>query len=288
MKMKKARVLLVALAAAALVLTGCSKSSDDNAGALVGFSYPIEANTYLKAIGLAAEAELANAGYGFYPVDAQLDGNKQISDVEAMITKGVKAMIIYPLDSNGLKPALQKAADAGIKVITMNYSVDDSTMAPPAPSLGQVQDAFPQRALAQERVAWLKSVLPSGGNVLYMGLAFPVAALEAHANMFKEELEKDGTFKYLGRVDNKTDDSEGARQAMDQALVKYKNIDAIVAYNDPTALGIYASLQAAGKNGKIKVIGLQMQPEAVKSIQAGEIDGSWDFDPVTMLGLNVW
>ena len=284
--MKKARVLLVAIAAAALVLTGCSKAKDENAGALVGFSYPIEANTYLKAIGLSAEAELANSGYGFYPVDAQLDGNKQISDVEAMITKGVKAMIIYPLDSNGLKPALQKAADAGIKVITMNYSVDDSTMAPPAPSLGQVQDAFPQRALAQERVAWLKSVLPNGGNILYMGLAFPVAALEAHANMFKEELAKEASFKYLGRVDNKTDDSEGARQAMDQALVKYKNIDAVVAYNDPTALGIYASLQAAGKNGKIKVIGLQMQPEAVKSIAAGEIDGSWDYDPVTS-GINL-
>ena len=167
MEKKKIRVLLAALAAAALVLTGCSSSSnDENEGALVGFSYPIEANTYLKAIGLAAEAQLANAGYGFYPVDAQLDGNKQISDVEAMITKGVKAMIIYPLDSNGLTPALQKAADAGIKVITMNYSVDDSTMAPPAPSLGQVQDAFPQRALAKERVAWLKSVLPGGGNVL--------------------------------------------------------------------------------------------------------------------------
>lgn len=282
MLIKKSRVVLAALAAVALVLSGCSKATTDAAPAeLVGFSYPIEANTYLKAIGLSAEAELANAGYGFYPVDAQLDGNKQISDVEAMITKGVKAMIIYPLDSKGLTPSLQKAADAGIKVITMNYSVEDSTMAPPAPSLGQVQDAFTSRALATERVAWLKSVLPKGGNILYMGLAFPVGALEAHANMFKEELAKVSGFKYLGRVDNKTDDSEGARQAADQALVKYKNIDAIVAYNDPTALGIYAALAAAGKAGKIKVIGLQMQPEAVKSLQAGEIDGSWDYDPVT-------
>ena len=267
-------------------MTGVQTCALPISGALVGFSYPIEANTYLKAIGLAAQAELANSGYGFYPVDAQLDGNKQISDVEAMITKGVKAMIIYPLDSNGLKPSLQKAADAGIKVITMNYSVDDSTMAPPAPSLGQVQDGFPQRALAAEKVQWLKTVLPKGGNILYMGLAFPVAALEAHANMFKEELAKETSFKYLGRVDNKTDDSEGACQAMDQALVKYKNIDAVVAYNDPSALGAFASIKAAGKVGKIKVIGNQMQPEAVKSLQAGEIDGSWDFDPVTS-GINL-
>ncbi len=281
---------VITLAAASLVLAACSSSSSSSTAAtassapamkgVVGFSYPIEANTYLKAIGLAAQAELKKAGYDFLPIDAQLDGNKQISDVETMITKKVTAMIIYPLDSKGLKPALDKAAAAGIKVITMNYSVDDSTAAPPSPALGQVQDAFPQRALAKERVDWLVKVLPKGGNILYVGLAFPVAALEAHAAMFKDELSKVSQFKYLGRVDNKTDNAEGGRQVVDDALVKYKNISAIVAYNDPTALGAYAAIRARNLTGKIKVIGLQMQPEAVTSLQAGQIDGSWDYNPV--------
>ena len=44
----------------------------------VGFSYPIEANSYLKAIGVGAQKTLAKAGYKFLPIDAQLDGNKQI------------------------------------------------------------------------------------------------------------------------------------------------------------------------------------------------------------------
>lgn len=303
MRAQRQQALLGALAVSALVLSACSSGSSESASSaaataaaesaapaasaaaeagLVGFSYPIEANTYLKAIGQAAEAELKKkCGADFYPVDAQLDGNKQISDVEAMITKGVKAMIIYPLDSNGLKPALDKASEAGIKVITMNYSVDDSVAAPPAPSLGQVQDAFPQRALAKQRVEWLKKVLPEGGNVLYVGLGFPVAALEAHANMFAEELASAPEFTFLGRVDNKTDDSEGGRQAVDEALVRFPNVDAIVNYNDPTALGAYQAVKAAGLNGKVKVIGLQMQPEAVESITAGEIDGSWDFNPVS-------
>ena len=47
------------------------------------------------------------------------------------------------------------------------------------------------------------------------------------------------------------------------------------------ALGAYQAVKAAGLNGKVKVIGLQMQPEAVESITAGEIDGSWDFNPVS-------
>lgn len=304
------RVLIGALASSALVLGACSSGSSESAdsaaeesassteetaaaaeetateeeaseAALVGFSYPIEANTYLKAIGLGAQAQLKKVcAADFYPVDAQLDGNKQISDVEAMITKGVDAMIIYPLDSNGLKPALDKASEAGIKVITMNYSVDDSTDAPPSPSLGQVQDAFPQRALAKEKVEWLKTVLPDGGNILYVGLAFPVAALEAHANMFAEELANAPEFNFLGRVDNQTDDSEGGRQAVDEALVRFPEVDAIISYNDPTALGAYQAVSAAGRVGDIKIIGNQMQPEAVESLRNGEIDGSWDFNPV--------
>ena len=273
-------VLLPLLAVAALVLTSTAPAKAATSNGLVGFSYPIQANTYLAAIGGAAEKTLKKSGYTMLGIDAQLDGNKQISDVETMITKKVKAMIIYPLDSKGLKPSLDKAAAAGIKVITMNYSVDDSTKAPPSPSLAQVQDAFPQRALAKERVAYLKKVLPNGGNVLYVGLAFPVAALEKHAALFKEELGSATKFKYLGRVDNPSDNSEGGRTATEQALVKYPNVDAIVAYNDPTALGAYSAVKAAGKAGKIKIIGLQMQPEAVTSIKNNEINGSWDYNPV--------
>jgi ribose transport system substrate-binding protein len=245
----------------------------------VGFSYPIEANSYLKAIGTGAQKTLAKAGYGFYPLDAQLDGNKQISDIEAMITKKVSAMIVYPLDSKGLKPAMKKAKAAGIKVITMNYTVKDSKKRPAKPSLAQVQDAFPQRALAKAKVKYLNKVLPKGGNILYVGLGFPVYALEAHANMFKEELSKDSKYTYLGRVDNMSDDIEGGRQAVEQALIRYPNIDAIVAYNDPTALGAYAAIAARGKID-ILIVGNQMQPEAVTSITKGEIDGSWDFNPV--------
>ncbi len=269
------------LAVAALLATGSAPAKAAASKGLVGFSYPIQANTYLAAIGGAAQSVLTKNGYTMLGIDAQLDGNKQISDVETMITKGVKAMIIYPLDSKGLKPSLDKAAAAGIKVITMNYSTDDSTKAPPSPALAQVQDAFTSHKLAKDRVDYLKKVLPNGGNVLYVGLGFPVAALEKHAELFKAALAQYGTkFKYLGRVDNQTDNAEGGRQAVDSALIKYPNVDAIVAYNDPTALGAYSSVKAAGKAGKIKIIGLQMQPEAVTSIKNNEINGSWDYNPV--------
>lgn len=272
--------VLPLLVAGALIAAVTSPANAATSKGLVGFSYPIQANTYLAAIGAASEKVLKKSGYTMLGIDAQLDGNKQISDVETMITKGVKAMIIYPLDSQGLKPSLDKAAKAGIKVITMNYTVEDSSKAPASPALAQVQDAFTSKALAKSRVDYLKKVLPNGGNVLYVGLGFPVAALEKHSELFKLALGKAKNFTYLGRVDNQTDNAEGGRQAVDSALIKYPKIDAIVAYNDPTALGAYSAVKSAGKVGKIKIIGLQMQPEAVTSIKNNEINGSWDYNPV--------
>ena len=79
-----------------------------------------------------------------------------------MITRKVDAMIVYPLDSNGLKPAMDKAKAAGIKVITMNYTVNDSKKRPASPALAQAQDAFPQRSLAKAKVKYLNRVLPKG------------------------------------------------------------------------------------------------------------------------------
>jgi ribose transport system substrate-binding protein len=278
-KNKSVKVLPLLLAVA-LMATVFSPANAATSKGLVGFSYPIQANTYLAAIGAASEKVLKKSGYTMLGIDAQLDGNKQISDVETMITKGVKAMIIYPLDSVGLKPSLDKAAKAGIKVITMNYTVQDSAAAPAAPALAQVQDAFTSKALAKSRVDYLKKVLPNGGNVLYVGLGFPVAALEKHAELFAAALAKEKKFTFLGRVDNPSDNAEGGRQAVDAALIKNPKIDAIVAYNDPTALGAYSAVKSAGKVGKIKIIGLQMQPEAVTSIKNNEINGSWDYNPV--------
>jgi ABC-type sugar transport system substrate-binding protein len=97
--------------------------------------------------------------------------------------------------------------------------------------------------------------------------------------MFKEELGKDSKYTYLGRVDNQSDDAEGGRQAVEQALIRFPKVDAIVAYNDPTALGAYSAISARGKID-IKIVGNQMQPEAVTSIVKGNVDGSWDFNPV--------
>jgi len=67
-----------------------------------------------KSDGIALEVSIANQ-----------DLSKQLADVEDFITKGVDVIIISPVDSKGIRSAINKAQKAGIKVITVDVPANN-------------------------------------------------------------------------------------------------------------------------------------------------------------------
>src|SRR6476646_91930 len=55
--------------------------------------------------------------------DAGGDVNKQIADVEDLLSKGIDALLITPASPDALVPVVQKALDAGIPVVVFNSSI---------------------------------------------------------------------------------------------------------------------------------------------------------------------
>ena len=55
--------------------------------------------------------------YKYISADAQSDPQKQITDVEGLIARGISALILLPQDSDGIVGALGRAIDEGIPVI---------------------------------------------------------------------------------------------------------------------------------------------------------------------------
>ena len=66
----------------------------------------------------AAEAE----GTDVRTVDAQDDTAKQINDIDDLIQQGVNILLINPVDSAAIEPAIESANNAGIPVITIDRS----------------------------------------------------------------------------------------------------------------------------------------------------------------------
>ena len=94
---------------------------------------------YFAAQVAAAVDEAKKAGCEVSQSDGQNDMNKQISDVEDMVAKGVNLLILNPRDPEGLVAAANAATKAGVKVVVM-----DSSIKPKAHVITQVRSSNDQ------------------------------------------------------------------------------------------------------------------------------------------------
>jgi putative multiple sugar transport system substrate-binding protein len=138
---------LAATAALALTLTACGNNAEPEAtdepsateddttdaseepmaeGGLIGVSMPTQTSERWIADGDAVKSGLEEAGF---EVDLQYAGDDiptQSQQIDQMITKGAKLLIIAAIDGTALASQLQAAADAGIKVIAYDRLIRDS------------------------------------------------------------------------------------------------------------------------------------------------------------------
>lgn len=117
------------VATAALALTGCSSSSDEaetTGGGLIGVSMPTQSSTRWISDGESIKSALEADGFEVDLQYAEDDIPTQVSQLEAMLTKGAKALIIAAIDGTQLTDVLQSAADKGVPVIAYDRLIRDS------------------------------------------------------------------------------------------------------------------------------------------------------------------
>ena len=122
MKMKKLAALALA-AVMALGLVGCggasiegegeSESSDGGNGR-IGLSDSTLSNPFFVTIAEGAEAKAEEMDAELIVVDAGDDAAKQTSDIEDLISKNISVLIVNPVDSDAVAPAVETAISKGI------------------------------------------------------------------------------------------------------------------------------------------------------------------------------
>ena len=134
---KKLLGITAVAAAAALVLAGCASTGSTTtettnaagetvAGGLIGVSMPTQSSTRWISDGDNIKAEMEAAGFDVDLQYAEDDIPTQVAQLEAMLTKGAKALIIAAIDGTQLTDVLQAAADAGVPVIAYDRLIRDS------------------------------------------------------------------------------------------------------------------------------------------------------------------
>jgi putative multiple sugar transport system substrate-binding protein len=112
-----------AIALGLIALSGVANAADK---ATIGISMPTKSSARWIADGDNMVKVLQSKGYGTDLQYADNDIPNQLAQVENMITKGEKVLVIAAIDGTTLSDALQKAHDAGIKVIAYDRLIRGS------------------------------------------------------------------------------------------------------------------------------------------------------------------
>ena len=121
--MKFTTALTLLAATSALLFGGVAKAQDKGT---VGVSMPTKSSARWISDGDSMVKSLKDKGYKADLQYADDDIPNQLAQIENMITKKVKVLVIAAIDGTTLSNALQKAADNGIKVIAYDRLIKGS------------------------------------------------------------------------------------------------------------------------------------------------------------------
>jgi D-xylose transport system substrate-binding protein len=187
------------------------------------------------------------AGGGKYiSADANLSAEQQLTDVDTLISQGAKVLVLLAQDNKAILPALQKAKDAGVPVIAYDRLIED-------PSILYI--TFDNVLVGKAEAEAILAKVPTGNYVLIKGdpgdpnastflpQGWDEAGLKAKVDSGDIKLLNgpDGTFTDAWKTEKAQSNMEAI---IDKAVADGTTIDAILAENDSTALGVVGALTA--------------------------------------------
>ncbi|MBD9701529.1 multiple monosaccharide ABC transporter substrate-binding protein [Streptomyces caniscabiei] len=295
--MRTRRAALAAMASAAslaLTLTACGQSAEGGSedkggsteGATIGISMPTKSSERWIADGDNVVADLKSKGYKTQLVFGEDDPAKQVSQIENMITQGVKALIVAAIDNKSMNNVLQQAKDANIPVISYDrlilgtenvdyYASFDNE------KVGELQGNYIVEKLGLKdgsKKGPFNIELFAGSNDDNNTRYFFNGAM----NVLKPYIDKKQLVVKSGeteitKVTTLRWDGATAQRRMDDILTKdYKSgkVDAVLSPYDGISIGILSALKSDGYGSKGKplpiVTGQDAEVGSVKSIIADE------------------
>jgi len=193
----------------------------------------------------------------------------QVKIIEDAIQKGVDGIILHPIDSNGIMPAIRKAEAENIPVACIGTPAAKETF------LRTGVDYTETGVLITHAVA--EKIGKKGKLIILEG---PPGAQNAQERLqgIKTALNDYPEIEVVASQTTNFKRTEGM-QVTENLLQKYKDVSAIIACNDESALGAIQALKAAGLDGKVVIGSFDGNQDGSAAIKSGEMYVSYNTDP---------
>ena len=243
---------------AALAVTSFSAAAQ----MVVGVSWSNFQEERWKTDEAAIKGQLEKLGAKYISADAGGSPEKQLGDIDGLMAKGAKALIVLAMDKDAILPAVNKAIRQKVPVVAYDRLIE-------VPGVFYI--TFDNVEVGRMEAREVFKLAPKGNYVFIKGSPTDPNAnfLRTGAQEIVDAAVKKGDIKIVG--DEYTDGwkPEVAQKNMEQILTKNANkVDAVVAANDGTAGGVVAALTAKGIRG-IPVSGQDADHAALNRIALG-------------------
>jgi rhamnose transport system substrate-binding protein len=206
-----------------------------------------------------------------YNAPTEATGTKQVPFIDTAVRQGYKAIIISAADANAVAPALKRAQQRGVKVIT--YDADT------VPSARTVFVSLPDaKSVGEAQVEWLGSQIGYSGEFAILS-ATAVAPNQNQWIKYMKLAIKKPKYKNMKLVKvayGNDNDTKSAQEA--QALLQaYPNLKGIIS---PTTVGIAAAARVLSQAKKCNVVltGLGLPSQMRQYVKSGCVKkfGLWN------------
>ncbi|UFT98926.1 D-xylose ABC transporter substrate-binding protein [Radiobacillus kanasensis] len=192
------------------------------------------------------------------------EDEKQLSQIQNMLSQGIDALVIIANNSDALSPVVTQAKEEGIPVVAYDRLINNADI--------DAYVSFDNVRVGEMQAEYLTEVVPKGKYFLLGG-----APTDNNAQMFRDgqmnilqPLIDSGEIEVVGDQWAEKWSAEAALSIVENALTANENdIDAIVASNDSTAGGAIQALAAQNLAGKVAVSGQDADAAAVQRIAEG-------------------
>lgn len=225
---------------------GGSPAATVAAGCIVGVSW----NNFQQPRWAATDQPnmkktIEDGGGTMLEFDANLDSTQQLTDVDTLISQGAQVLVLLAQNQDAILPAVQKAKDEGIPVIAYDRLIEDPEV---------LYITFDNVGVGRAEAEAIFAKVPSGNFVLIKGdpgdpnastflpQGWDEAGLKAKVDAGEITILAD---QFTDAWDTQTAQNN-MEAIIDQAESAGNTIDAVLAENDSTALGVAAAL--VGKN----------------------------------------
>ncbi|PJC87143.1 ribose ABC transporter substrate-binding protein RbsB [Vibrio sp. HA2012] len=216
-------------------------------------------NPFFVTMKDGAEAKAEELGYNLIVLDSQNDPSKELSNVEDLTVRGVKAILINPTDSDAVSNAIRMVNRSDIPVLTLDRGA----------SRGDVVSHIASDNVAGGEMAGrfvVEKVGEQARVIQLEGIAGTSAARERGEGFMN--VVKSSQMDLLASQPADFDRTKGLN-VMENLLAANPDAQAVFAQNDEMALGALRAVQASGK--EVMIVGFDGTDDGIAAVKRGDM-----------------